>query len=114
ASTPARVVVAAPARTSDDIVPAPEPAVVAANVAARAEPFRPVGRARTWLAAAAAVLVAAGAVYGARALRSGGQPPDAAAGTVAGALGSVRRSRAPHEVVTTSSPVAARFFAAGV
>jgi len=114
AASSTRVIVAPPARPSDDVALAPEPAVVSANAAAPAEPFRPMGRARTWLAMAAALLVAAGAVYGARAIRSGGQPPDAAAGTVAGALGSVRQSRAPHEVVTTSSPVAARFFAAGV
>ncbi|HEV2180789.1 MAG TPA: BTAD domain-containing putative transcriptional regulator [Gemmatimonadaceae bacterium] len=113
AAMPARIV-APPARPSDDIAAAPELPVVSVSVAARPRPFWSLRRARTWLATAGALLVTAGAVYGARAVRSGEQPPDAAAGTVDDAFGSVRQSRAPHEIVTTSSPVAARFFAAGL
>ncbi|HEX6807069.1 MAG TPA: BTAD domain-containing putative transcriptional regulator [Gemmatimonadaceae bacterium] len=115
AATPARAVVAPPPRASEQIVPEPEPEKAEAPAPAeRAPRLSFLRRSRAWLAAAATVLVAAGAVYGARAVRSGEQPPDAAAGTVGDALGPVRHSRAPHEIVTTSSPVAARFFAAGL
>jgi len=114
-ATPAPARVAQPSRASDEIAPEREPEeaeLQAADDGAARYSF--VRRSRVWLAAAAALLVAAGALYGARAMHSDDQPPDAAAGTVNDALGPVRQSHAPHEIVTTSSPVAARFFAAGL
>ncbi len=113
AAIPARPTVAPPSRAGDD--GAPQPDAVASRASGDRAPRPPmVRRSRAWLATAAALLVAAGALYGARAARSGEQPPEASAGTVDDALGSVRHSRAPHEIVTTSSPIAARFFAAGL
>lgn len=114
-AAPAARAVAPPPRALDEIAPTSE---LEARVTAGARDGAPrpsrVRRARVWLATAAAVLLVAGALYGARAVRSGEQPPDAAAGTVYDAGGSVRHSRAPRETVTTSSPVASRFFAAGL
>lgn len=71
-------------------------------------------RRRPWLVAASALVVAGAALFATRALRGGDVPPNAAAGTVDNAAAGARPSRAPRLAVTTSSPIAARFFAAGL
>lgn len=114
-ATPARATVVTMPPAVAEIAPAPEPEAAVLPVTVHRAPRLPMLRTgRAWLATAAAVVVTVAALYGARAVRSGEQPPNAAAGTVGDASGSVSHSRAPHESVTTSSPVAARFFAAGL
>jgi len=69
---------------------------------------------RPWLVAASALVVVGAALFATRALRGGDGPPNAAAGTLDAAASGVRPSRAPRLAVTTSSPIAARFFDAGL
>jgi len=69
---------------------------------------------RPWLVAASVLVVAGAVVFATRALRGVDTPPNAAAGIVDGAAPGGRRSRAPRLAVTTSSPIAARFFDAGL
>ena len=112
---PARALVAPAPRASEEAAAAPEAPPIESSAPPDTMPRLSMARrARRWLAPAAALLLAAGATYGAVAVRSGEPPPDASAGTVDDAPGSVRHSRAPHEIVTTGSPIAARFFTAGL
>ncbi|MGH7647938.1 MAG: hypothetical protein ACREND_07450, partial [Gemmatimonadaceae bacterium] len=61
-----------------------------------------------------ALVVAGAALFATRALRGGDAPPNAAAGTLIDDAPPVAHSRAPRIVVTTTSPIAARFFDAGL
>ncbi|HEY7895391.1 MAG TPA: BTAD domain-containing putative transcriptional regulator [Gemmatimonadaceae bacterium] len=117
APTAAVRIVVPPSEPSDESVAAPDghsadPVAPAAELAARAA-IAPRRR-RPWLVAASVLVIAGAALFATRALRGGDGPPNAAAGTLADAAPALPHSRAPRIAVTTSSPIAARFFDTGL
>ena len=100
----------------DVVGPAPDPGVAAVPLPAGISPrlVRVPPRARRWLIAAAAVIVAGAATFAFQSPHGQRLAASPIAGAATGARATVRGSHARREVVTTSSAVAARFFEAGL